>query len=260
MKWRLGVAGSPIEHSLSPKLHEAGLKIAGLSGSSLRWEMGHDDASQIRGLMERQFDALSVTMPLKGLVGPFCDSIDDVASRTGSVNSLLMRDGRLLGASTDGGGLLDALRSEFDFEPARANVVVLGAGGVARAIVDALVDAEVETVVVHGRTASNVEAIASRYANVFDYSLGVVPISLIVNTVPVNGRSSESGVLHGVDAQTIAADVTYEPRVTEWRDLYQRHGCRSTNGLGMLAFQAARQMNWWWNVDLDGAELLEVLA
>jgi shikimate dehydrogenase len=260
MNWRLGVVGSPIEHSLSPQLHEAGLRAAHLEGSSRRYEMGHDDASRIRQLMETEFDALSVTMPLKALVGQYCDSLDDVAARTGSVNSLLARDGQLHGASTDGGGFLDALRAEFDFDPSGAHAVVLGAGGAARAIVDALVEAGVATVVVHGRTAANVEAIAHQYPNVFDYSLTLRPIELIVNTVPASGRTTEVAVMQGVGDQTIAIDVTYEPRMTDWRALYRRHGCPSANGLGMLAYQAARQMQWWWGVDVSGAELLGALT
>jgi len=260
MKWRLGVVGSPIEHSLSPRLHERGLELAGLTGSSLRREVGHDEAPLIRNLMGHEFDALSVTMPLKALVGQYCDSIDEVAARTGSINTLLLREGRLLGASTDGAGLLDALLAEFGFRPSGAHVVVLGAGGVARAIVDALVAGGVESVSLHGRTASNVELIASRYANVFDYSLSLRPINLIVNTIPVSGRTLESAVMHGVDEQTLAVDVAYEPRMTEWRQLHRHHGCRSTNGIGMLAYQAARQMNWWWDTHIDGADLVGVIS
>ena len=260
MNWRLGVVGSPIEHSLSPALHEAGLRLAGLSGTSRRRPMDHAEAGDIRAIMQGHFDALSVTMPLKGLVGQYCDSLDDVAQRTGSVNSLLIREGRLFGASTDGAGMLDALRAEFDFQAPGTNVVVLGAGGVARAIVDALVEGGVESVALHGRSASNVQAISERYANVFDFSLSLRPINLIVNTVPVHGRTSESAVLHGVDQETIALDVTYEPRMTEWRALHRRHGCASANGLAMLAYQAARQMNWWWDVQLSGADLMEALA
>lgn len=259
MIWRLGVAGSPIQHSLSPILHEAGLAIAGLSGSSRRYEMGHDDAARIRAVMDG-FDALSVTMPLKGLVGEYCDDLDEVAARTGSVNTLWWANGRLRGASTDGGGFLDALAVQFGFDPAGAHVVVLGAGGAARAVVDALVVAGASSVVVHGRTAANVEAITMRYSNVFDFSLTLRPIDLIVNTVPVSGRTTEAAVNQGVGEHTIAYDISYEPRMTPWRELHRHHGCPSANGLGMLAYQAARQMTWWWGVAMDGARLLEALT
>ncbi|HUV57548.1 MAG TPA: shikimate dehydrogenase [Acidimicrobiales bacterium] len=259
MMWRLGVAGSPIEHSLSPVLHEAGLAMAGLTGSSRRYEMTHDDAPRIRDVMDG-FDALSVTMPLKGLVGEYCDELDEVAERTESVNTLWWAGGRLHGASTDGGGFIDALAAQFGFDPSGAHVVVLGAGGAARAVIDALVFAGVSSVVVHGRTAANVEAITARHANVFDFTLTLRPVDLIVNTVPMSGRITEAAVLQGVGAHTIAYDIVYEPRMTPWRALHRHHGCPSANGLGMLAYQAARQMTLWWGVPMDGARLLETLT
>ncbi len=259
MKWRLGVAGQPVAHSLSPRLHEAGLVLVRLDGSSRRLELGHDDAPRIREVMA-DFDALSITMPLKGLVGDYCDEVDEVATRTGSVNTLWWDGTRLRGASTDGAGLLDALTAQFAFDPDGAHAVVLGAGGAARAIVDALVGAGVSTVVVHGRTTANVEAITSRYANVFDFSLTLRPVDLIVNTVPVSGRIHEVAVRQGVGEHTLAVDIAYDPVMTPWRDLHRQHGCASTNGLSMLAYQAARQMRLWWGVDVDGAALMEGLG
>jgi shikimate dehydrogenase len=101
--------------------------------------------------------------------------------------------------------------------------------------------------------------LASRYPNVHSSSLVYRPIDLIVNTVPVSGRSSEAAVLQGVRPETIAVDIIYDPRDTEWRERYEAAGCRTMNGLAMLAYQAALQMQWWWGVALEGAELLEVL-
>ena len=67
-------------------------------------------------------------------------------------------------------------------------------------------------------------------------------------------------MLHGVGPGTVAVDITYEPRVSAWRALYEQAGCRSANGLAMLAYQAALQMQWWWDVAIDGAALLEVIS
>src|SRR5579863_1383325 len=113
MTWRLGVAGSPISHSLTPQLHDAGLAIAGLEGSSTRLELGVKDVAKLKKAVRKDFDALSITMPLKGIAVEICDELDDVASRTGSVNSLLRRDGKLHGASTDGDGFVNAVREQF---------------------------------------------------------------------------------------------------------------------------------------------------
>ena len=102
MKWRLGVAGSPIEHSLTPQLHDTALAMVGFEGSSRRVELGAKDKAKLNKLVRKEFDALSLTMPLKGFGVEICDELDEVATRTESVNSLLVRDGKLMGTSTDG--------------------------------------------------------------------------------------------------------------------------------------------------------------
>ena len=70
----------------------------------------------------------------------------------------------------------------------------------------------------------------------------------------------DDDVRGGVDADTIAVDIAYEPRISNWRALHDRAGCRSANGLAMLAYQAALQMQWWWRVPIDAAALLEVIS
>jgi shikimate dehydrogenase len=259
MRWRLGVVGFPIAHSLSPQLHAAGLALAGLDGTSERIELRENEASQLRSLMGGQFDALSVTMPLKMAAVQLCDALDDVALRTGVVNSLLTRDGRVHGASTDGLGFVNAVETELSVSLVDVRVVVLGAGGAAHAIVDALVHAGVGSVTVLGRSLANVDSLTSRYDNVHDHFEGHEHLDLIVNTTPAISRDPSTSVLDGVTATSIAIDIAYDPTMTPWRSLYEDAGCRTRNGLGMLAYQAALQMTWWWDVSIDGAELLKVL-
>jgi shikimate dehydrogenase len=259
VNWRVGVVGSPVAHSLSPQLHEAGLRLSGLTGTSTRVEVKLEDADDLRDLLGAQFDAMSVTSPLKGAAFAMCEERSDAAERTKSVNSLLVREGVLLGASTDGEGFVSSLTHTYGPVVDNAHVVVLGAGGAASAIVDALVDHGAASVAVLGRTSSKVEALADRYRNVFSSALVYRPVDLVINTIPIAGRVAEAAVLQGVHPETIAVDITYEPRESEWRMRYEEAGCRTMNGLGMLAFQAAIQMEWWWGVTLDGAQLLEVL-
>lgn len=259
MNWRVGVVGSPIEHSLSPQLQLAGLKLAGLEGTSTRVELGLDGASQLKTLASTKFDALSVTSPLKVAAHEICDDLSLVARRTKSVNSLLQRDGKLLGESTDGEGFIDSLNDEIGFVPENIHAVVLGAGGAASAIVDALVDHGVASVVVLARNESKVEELTGRYKNVLSRALVYRPVDLVVNTLPLEGRGEEAAVLQGVHLETVAVDLSYDPLVTRWRQLYMDAGCRTMNGLPMLAYQAALQMTWWWGVALEGAKLLEVL-
>lgn len=259
MRWRLGVVGFPIEHSLSPALHEAGLSLAGLEGTSTRVALGQDQVEGLRTMLGTRFDALSVTMPLKGVAGALCDELDDAARRTGSVNSLLVADGVVHGACTDGQGFVDSLRAQFGAIVEGMDVVVLGAGGAARAIVDALSLAKVETVSISARNVAAATAIADNYANVRVDASPSRRVDLIVNTTPAGGRMDDD-VRGGVDADTIAVDIAYEPRISNWRALHDRAGCRSANGLAMLAYQAALQMQWWWRVPIDAAALLEVIS
>jgi shikimate dehydrogenase len=260
MSWRLGVAGFPIEHSLSPRLHEVGLTLAGLEGTSTRLELREHEAPRLAELMGSRFDALSVTMPLKFAAPMVCDWLDEVSLRTGVVNSLLARDGQILGACTDGLGFVGALRAEFAVSLEGARTVVLGSGGAARGIVDALVHAGVESVSVYARTAANAAVLVDRYDNVFDHASPPTEIDLIVNTTPSATRTDEDHVLEGTGVATVAVDITYEPRMSRWRALYEQIGCRSTNGLGMLAYQAALQMEWWWDTKIDAAVLLGAIS
>lgn len=259
MRWRLAVVGSPIAHSLSPLLHEVGLAMAGLEGTSTRVELGREQGPELRELMGHAYDAVSVTMPLKEVAAGLCTRLDEVATRIGVVNSLLMRDGELHGACTDGRGFVDSLAGEFGLSVSGKHVVVLGAGGAARGIVDALVEANVGSVALRSRTTTKVLELAGRYDSVEADAPTGAPVDLIVNTLPVGGRPETPSLHQGVNDQTVAVDITYEPRMSNWRALYESRGCRSANGLGMLAYQAARQMQWWWDVPIDGARLLEVL-
>jgi shikimate dehydrogenase len=259
MNWRVGVVGSPIAHSLSPQLQTAGLKLAGLEGTSTRVELGLDGTDQLRALATTKFDALSVTRPLKGVAYEICDERSEVAARTKSVNSLVQRDGKLLGESTDGPGFVYSLSQELGFALGNTHVVILGAGGAASAIVDALVRHGIASAVVLARNEAKVDELTGRYRNVFSRSLVYRPVDLVVNTLPLEGRGEEAAVLQGVHNETVAVDLLYEPRTTPWRRLYVDAGCRTMNGLPMLAYQAALQMQWWWGVALEGAKLLEVL-
>jgi shikimate dehydrogenase len=259
VNWRLGVVGFPIEHSLSPRLHEAGLAQLGLTGTSERLALREAEAPRLGELLRQRFDALSVTMPLKAAAAGVCDELDAVSIRLGVVNSLLARGGRIVGSCTDGDGFVDALSAQFDLSARGRSIAVLGAGGSARAIVDALAREGARSIAVAGRTPERVEWLAARYDCVVATRRPGIGVDLVVNTVPADRRGRPE-VVEGATASTVCVDVTYEPRLTPWRAAYADLGCRTANGLGMLAYQAARQMAWWWGRPVDGSLLLRVVA
>ena len=254
------MVGHPIAHSLSPVLHETGLAIARLEGSSERVDLTLERAGELASMLADRFDALSVTMPLKFVAGTYCDELDAVARRIESVNTIVVRDGRVYGASTDGAGFIDACRLDAHLEVKGAAAVVLGAGGAALAIVDALVAHGARHVTVVGRTPAHVSRITDRYDAAGPRGSLEGPVDLVVNTVPSSGRREVPTVIDGVHAHTLAVDITYEPRRSEWLSAYDQAKCRTMNGLAMLACQAAHQMQWWWDVEIDPRTLLEAIT
>lgn len=260
MYWRLGVIGSPIEHSLSPQLHEAGLKLADLEGSSGRHEVDHESFHAFVATASESFDALSVTSPLKTLAFERAGELTDAARAVEAVNSLRLQDGRLYGHNTDGEGFVNALRARFGTDFSDSHVVILGAGGAARAIIRSLVQAGVASIAVHGRSEENVNRACAPYANVFGFSLVYRPVDLVINTIPAANRVAERAVLQGISPDSAAVDITYEPRLSQWLELYDNLGCQTDNGLRMLAYQAAAQLEWWLGAKIDGGQLLGAIS
>jgi shikimate dehydrogenase len=256
MKLRLGVAGSPIAHSLSPILHQAGLRMMGYEGDSETLEVANGKLTTIASLIPARFDALSVTMPLKTEWASQCDELSPAAERSGAINSVFMSNGSLIGLNVDGEGLLWSLKDLADFNSDGAHVKILGSGGSARGIIDALISQGASSIAIHARNEQSVAEISERYKNVFDFALVYRPVDLIINTIPLSGRGHEAAVLQGVNPDTIAVDITYGDTSSQWLQLHKELGCVVFDGKPMLAYQAACQMNSWWNATLDPKELL----
>ena len=140
-------SGHPLTHSLSPRMQNAAFAAAGLDWAYV--PLGVEPArleEAVRGLVALGFAGANVTIPHKTAVLASCDELDEVAERAGSVNTLVIRDGRVLGSSTDGLAVTDAVEAEG------AQVLVLGAGGAAQAVATALVDAGLRLAAVAART------------------------------------------------------------------------------------------------------------
>jgi shikimate dehydrogenase len=142
----VGLLGWPTSHSLSPSMQNAGFAAAGLDWAYVPLPTPPELlAEAVRGLVAMGFAGANVTIPHKEAVLDLCDEVDDVAGRAGSVNTLVVRDGRVLGSSTDG----LAVTSQIEAEGRRA--LVLGAGGASKAVAAALVEAGADVVVVGRR-------------------------------------------------------------------------------------------------------------
>ena len=255
-----GVIGNPIEHSLSPAIHNAAFQKLALNFVYLAWKVDRiGDA--VRGLRALgNFRGASVTIPHKVAVLPFLDEVDTTARHIGAVNTIVAEEGQLLGMNTDATGALRALR-EGNAPLKGASVVIVGSGGAARAIAFALAtEAKVRRLHLLGievderrnlaadlrdKTGVSVEEEdldESRLKNVLPEARVLIHCTP-VGMAPKIGRSCiPPQFLH---RELIVMDVVYNPRETQLLTEARTAGCRTISGLEMFLYQAVAQFERW---------------
>jgi shikimate dehydrogenase len=266
MVFRLGLIGYPLGHSLSPKLHAAALKAAGLDGEYLLYPVPPEDADGLAALAKRlrsgELAGLNVTIPHKQNVIPLADSLSEGAASIGAVNTLHMKEGSLIGHNTDAPGFIkDLSRFLGGSLPDQKKAIVMGSGGGARAVIHALVqdgwDVTVAAVLMDQAEAL-VQALGRGTAG---GSLRAVPTSretlapllyatsLLINASPVgmSPKPDESAWPSGLAFPPHAAvyDLVYNPRETRLVREARAAGLRASTGLGMLVEQAALSFECW---------------
>lgn len=258
------VIGSPVDHSLSPALHNAAFAQLGIDWVyvALHVEQG-DGRRAVEAMRTLGLGGMSVTMPHKEAVALAVDELDPAAAALRSVNTVVPGpDGTLVGHSTDGAGFVASLLEEGHTVAGRT-VCVIGAGGAARSIVDALARAGAAQVAVLNRTASTAEEAASLAG-----SVGRVAVSaseardadIVVNTTPVGMGGSGSPATDALPldpqllrAGQVVADIVYHPRRTALLVAAAAAGAATVEGLGMLVHQAAIQQRLWHGALPDSA-------
>ena len=249
------VIGSPVHHSLSPALHNAAFQQLGIDWVYVALHVSHGDAQRaIDAMRTLALGGMSVTMPHKEAVADAVDLLDPAAAALRSVNTVVPQlGGTLKGYSTDGAGFVASL-SAAGVEVQGRTVCLLGAGGAARAIADALGRSGASQVSVVNRTASSAEATAALAADVGRVGdAGDVTAADIV----VNATSVGMGTDHlpcdpsALRAGQVVADIVYHPRDTALLRAARAAGATPVDGLGMLVHQAALQQQLWHGLQPD---------
>ena len=256
--FQLGLIGYPLGHSLSPKIHTAALRACGLEGSYSLFPILPEDKQGLKNLLARirsgEIHGLNVTIPHKQNVIEFLDELTPTAKAIGAVNTIYMRENKLLGDNTDAPGFLTDLKrhinSSFIVHP---SALVLGAGGSARAVVYALLN-DGWTVTLAARRIEQAQQLAQSFPGyrLPTTNLTNLPLStchLLVNTTPLgmtpNTETSplpENAVL---PKNTFIYDLVYNPRETKLVREAKAQGHHATTGLGMLIEQAALAFETW---------------
>ncbi len=251
------VIGSPVRHSLSPALHNAGFSATGVDWVYTAFEVAPGDAGAALDAMRvLGLGGLSVTMPHKEAVAALVDELDPAASALRSVNTVVpVGDGRLKGYSTDGAGFVASLAAE-GVEIRGRRICVLGGGAAARAIVDALAREGASTITVVNRSAERARAaaaLAGAVGSVGD-AHDVTACDIVVNATSIGMGSTELpcdvDLLH---SGHVVADIVYHPRRTALVVAAERAGARTVDGLGMLVHQAVLQQELWTGVRPDAS-------
>ena len=262
------VIGWPVSHSLSPVIHNAGFASTGVDAVYVAFAVAPGTAAEALGSARRlDFLGLSVTMPHKTEVAHLVDDISPAASSLDSVNTVEFTDSRTIGHSTDGDGLIASMRAD-GADVAGSNVLVLGAGGAARSVVDALRRHGASGVVIANRTLDNARRAAELGPD------GTVAIGsdapslvsalkasdIVINCTSVGMGSSDGASespipVSGLTSNHVVVDLVYHPLVTPLMRDAERSGCRVIGGLGMLIHQAALQQVIWTGHEPDVAAM-----
>jgi shikimate dehydrogenase len=257
----VGIIGDPVTRSLSPEMHNAAFAALGLDFAYVPLPVPPDRVGEaVAGLRALGFRGANVTMPHKAAVVPFLDEVSSDARLIDAVNTIVVDEGHLAGYTPDGDGFSRALR---EVEPGGAGdwpVLLLGAGGAARAVALALARERVASLTIADRTPAAAERLVERlHSHLHDVALRVVPLdqlaaadvdsaALIVNATPLG--TAESLKLPSVVVDTlrrghVVFDLVYGKRPTNLLNEARVRGARTVDGLSMLVWQAAGSFELW---------------
>ena len=246
-----GIIGDPIEHSMSPVMHNAAFEVLGLDYAYLPFRVRREELPEaIAGIRALNLVGLNVTLPHKVSVIPLLDKLDPLAERMGAVNTIVNESGGLAGYNTDAPGFLQALLSK-GIEPEGRKIVILGAGGAAKGISFILAEAGANLVILN-RTLSRAEELASQIAQYYHKKLEAMALSEENLSKALNGadvlvNTTSMGMVPGVDQTPVPAkllksdmtvfDIVYNPLETRLLREAKAVGARTIDGLDMLVWQ-----------------------
>jgi shikimate dehydrogenase len=253
-----GIIGHPVAHSLSPVFQAAAFAHCGLDVRYERWDTPPTELEgRVAALRSEQYLGANVTIPHKEAVLPLLDELAGLSARVGAVNTIVKREGRLLGYNTDGPGFVAALRHESGFEPANRAFLLVGAGGAARGIACALAEAGAVRVAIANRTASRAATLAEDLARSGLHVIEAAseeedlrPFDCVVNctSVGMHGGPDPHGLpldVSGMADATLVVDIVYAPELTPLLAAAQARGLRTLGGLPMLVYQGALSFELW---------------
>jgi len=245
------VIGNPIDHSLSPKLHNYWLKENNIDAIYDKKKIEEKDLqTTILEVKEKKTEGINVTVPFKKSVISYLDKLSPEAEQTQSVNTIILTDDILVGHNTDISGFTRAIK-DLNFNIEGKKVLILGAGGVVPSIIFALKNMNVQEIIISNRTREKAENLKVLFNNLriiewgdlTDFHMVINATSLGLNNEKINLDFSSLG------HDKLFYDVIYNPQETHFLKMGKQLGHRTENGKTMFVYQALEAFKLWHNIE-----------
>ena len=270
----VAVVANPIKHSISPFIHNSAFEATNTNGVYLAWEVDAAElAETVANIRRYQMYGINLSMPYKEQVIPYLDQLSEEACLIGAVNTVVNREGTLIGYNTDGKGFFKSLPS---FKISRKRLVLLGAGGAAKAILaQAILDGVSQiSVFVRSSSMEKTRPYLGKIQNATGFRVdllaledvqnlqdSIIQADLLVNatSVGMDGSSQPIPTSIVLPEKLLVADVIYQPFETPFLKWARNQGNQSINGLGMLLYQAAEAFELWTGKEMPTDQIWELL-
>ena len=242
------VIGNPIDHSLSPKLHNYWIKNNNISAVYEKQKLSESSLKNIISqIKEKKITGINVTVPFKKAVIPFIDELTIEANKTNSVNTIYLNNNKIIGDNTDIVGFEKSVE-DLKYDLKNKEIFILGAGGVVPSIIFALTKKKVSKIIISNRTRKKAEVLKNLFKNIEIIDWGKVPsFDMIINATSL-GLKKEDKI--NLDFSTtiknkLFYDVIYNPKETNFLKTGKKLGNITLNGKMMFIYQALSAFNIW---------------
>lgn len=256
------VIGNPIDHSLSPKLHNFWLSKNNINAFYEKKKLENNEIEDlILDLKKNKIHGINVTVPFKKKIIPYLDKLSIEATKTKSVNTIYLEDDKVVGHNTDINGFELAIKNlKFDFK--KKDVLLLGAGGVVPSLIFALINMQTSKIFVSNRTKAKAEELKKSFHNIEVIDWGKIPdVEAIINATSLGLNKDDKFNLNFSKIKNkLFYDVIYNPKETDFLKVGKKLGNSVENGKMMFVYQAQLAFKIWHNVLPEiNEEIIELL-
>ncbi len=245
------VIGNPINHSLSPKIHNYWLKQNNINAIYDKIRLEENEIKNfINRIKNQEIAGCNVTVPFKKKVIPFLDELSSSVGKTQSVNTITLEDGNLIGHNTDISGFDKAIKS-LNFTTINKKVLILGAGGVVSSIIFALTSMNISKIMISNRTREKAENIKNIFNNIEIVEWGDLPdFDVVINATSIELKKETLNIdFTNIGKNKLFYDLIYNPSETNFLKVGKKLGNKTENGKLMFIYQAQEAFKLWHGIN-----------